>query len=815
MKFPEFFRIATGRDPYPYQTRLAQDDWPEVIDVPTGLGKTAAVALGWLWTLYTRNPRATTRLVWCLPMRVLVEQTRSAIQAWLDNLAASFEQRGIVLPTVDILMGGEAFAPWAEAPERPAIIIGTQDMLLSRALMRGYGMSQFAWPTHYAWLHNDALWVFDETQIMGVAIETSAQLEGFRARFGTAKAVKTIWMSATLGEAQLDTVDHRRPAVGWRKHTLDATDFALDVVTKRTRASKPIEPASVSTSQADQKEVASRAGKSTWAADLAKEILQAHHDGSLTLVILNRVVRAQALHAALRAKAPDRTIALLHSRFRRPDRAAQEQTLRAEGDRIVVATQVVEAGVDVSARTLFTELAPWPSLVQRFGRCNRYGEQSGAQIRWIDVVAIDDKDDAGLPYSVDDLNGARRLVKSLIDVSPAALSEIPYQPPAVLRPVIRARDVIELFDTTPDLSGNHLDVARFIRDPGQDSDASVFWRAVDAKTGPPPATTPAPSRDEICSVSLGPLNAFLKKHEAKGWAFDHLEKVWVEVRQARPGQMILIPASLGGYDREQGFTGESARKNQAVPPVESSSRAPESMGDEPQSVARWLSLLDHARDVVADTRGLCGALQLDPTWTRRLDTAATWHDVGKAHVTFQAMLRGPGEKNPALAPPEGDVLWAKSNHDLGRSARKGFRHELASALAWLQRADSALPLEDINAIAYLIATHHGKVRLSIRSLPQEDEPTGEQEGALFARGVWHGDLLPEVRLPDGETVPETRLDLRPVQLGPGSWLERTLSLRDAPTIGPFRLAFYEALLRVADGRASARERAADYQGGTR
>lgn len=49
-----------------------------------------------------------------------------------------------------------------------------------------------------------------------------------------------------------------------------------------------------------------------------------------------------------------------------PMRTLVEQT------REVVATQAVEAGVDVSARVLITELAPWSSLVQRFGRCNRY-----------------------------------------------------------------------------------------------------------------------------------------------------------------------------------------------------------------------------------------------------------------------------------------------------------------------------------------------------------------------------------------------------------------------------------------------------------
>ena len=32
---------------------------------------------------------------------------------------------------------------WFEKPEHPAILIGTQDMLLSRALMRGYAMSRF------------------------------------------------------------------------------------------------------------------------------------------------------------------------------------------------------------------------------------------------------------------------------------------------------------------------------------------------------------------------------------------------------------------------------------------------------------------------------------------------------------------------------------------------------------------------------------------------------------------------------------------------------------------------------------------------
>jgi CRISPR-associated endonuclease/helicase Cas3 len=39
-------------------------------------------------------------------------------------------------------------------------------------------------------------------------------------------------------------------------------------------------------------------------------------------------------------------------------------------------------------------------------------------------------------------------------------------------------------------------------------------------------------------------------------------------------------------------------------------------------------------------------------------------------------------------------------------------------------------------------------------------------------------------------------------LGRPSWVERMVSLRDGEDLGPFRLAFLEALIRAADVRAS-------------
>jgi hypothetical protein len=64
MTFEEFFEAATRHAPYDYQRRLAGGDagrpcGSQLINVPTGLGKTAAVVLAWLWNrIQIRNPNS-------------------------------------------------------------------------------------------------------------------------------------------------------------------------------------------------------------------------------------------------------------------------------------------------------------------------------------------------------------------------------------------------------------------------------------------------------------------------------------------------------------------------------------------------------------------------------------------------------------------------------------------------------------------------------------------------------------------------------------------------------------------------------------
>mgnify|MGYP002408828339 CR=1 FL=1 len=806
--YDQFFQTATKLQPYDYQRRLATAaGFPKLINVPTGAGKTASVVLGWLWRrtggmgaeAQRKTPR---RLIYCLPMRTLVEQTYDSVQSYLHNLnlqSISPDQPDYV--GLHTIMGGSNSDDWLLYPESGAIIIGTQDMLLSRALNRGYGASRFQWPFLFGLISNDCLWVMDEIQLMGSGLATSAQLQAFRENFGVRGPAQTIWMSATAEPAWLKTVDHSVPC-SEAVLTLSDSDRSGSLA-QRLSASKILHRCPISLEGHKEKALPKNA------AMLIQEISAHHVPGTLTLVTINSVKKAKIVFEALRSLKEkgqaEAQIMLVHSRFRAHERKHLNEQLTQNIDSngpglIAVTTQVVEAGVDISARTLYTELAPWASVVQRLGRLNRFGKYPRSEAWWIDVSEKD-----VMPYVAEELATARDILMKLEGQSVAPndlpVVNLPYEPSNVFR----KHDLLELFDTAPDLSGNDIDVSRFIRD-GEEMDVRIFWRNWDTEL--PALDLGAPVREELCPVSVWEAKEFIEKNDHHLYGWDHLDKRWNEVRSYNiyPGQVLLAKASLGGYDSDTGWKSDS--RNSVEPVATAKHGKPEQgMGDDFTALdsGAWLTIAEHSDHVVAELEVLLKELEsyLQPSEAKSLRLAARYHDAGKCHGVFQeTMLCG---LNPAEKAIKQKQFWAKRKGGSRHHNRPYFRHELASALAAI-----AVGLDDLSA--YLCAAHHGKVRLSLRALPKEKRP--DKPGLRYAFGVWEGEKIPaqapQVDLGGGVTLSSIPMQLDIMELGltqnnQKSWAERMLALLNGHEMGPFRLAYLEALIAACDRRASAAE----------
>ena len=793
MSVEELYAEATGFKPYEFQRRVAAEGLPELLQVPTGCGKTEAVGLGWLYRR-RMHPDAHVRaatphwLVVALPMRTLVEQTADRFESWLKRLCMDGD---IALHKVQ---GGAGWSDddWRFSPDRDAVFIGTIDMLLSRALNRGYADRRWHWPMAFGGFNNGAHWVFDEIQLMDVATPNTRQLQSFRDSFGTALPTSSTWMSATVDERLLRTVD--RPDIG-PKIELDDHD-RRGFLSRRLDALRTVSEITLPAKWPER--------------TLAKQLVDRHQPGTLTLAVFNTVDRATAAWNALKKLGPDADLVLLHSRYRPADREAHTAAALSPpglAGKIIVSTQVLEAGIDLSATLLFTESAPWPSVVQRAGRCNRDGARDDAQLLW----ATPPKPP---PYEEDDVHESVEALRSLDGqrVSTTRLQNADVHTADRITPVIRRKDLIDLFDTTPDLSGNDVDVARFIRDR-DDRTVLVAWREI-ADNQPSGAS---PRRDELCGVPIAELGQWLRKgNSGKGnsaWFLDHLardrDQPWARctARDLRDGIEVVLDASKGGYDSEIGWNPRSAEPVAVVTPPDAPSfnagLSPDedvAVADEPASLAdTWYPLTEHLVDVERECTTLLEALGADglsPEMQRAGIIAGRLHDIGKASEVWQeaALLTVSADERADL---QSDGPFAKTgNRRRLRFDPPFFRHELASALALMGEGASTLgDHRETDLVIYLVASHHGRIRLSIRRPPSE---LGTDERAVTTLGIAPGSELPEVDLGD-RTIPAAQLT---IPTGHDRYERRALALRDRPDLGPFRLAFLEMVVRCADWRAS-------------
>jgi len=860
-----FATLTEHQSPRTWQTELAAEAEcrNRLIRIPTGMGKTEGVLAAWSFhCLHHAKDQWPRRLVWCLPMRALVEQTEEVARQLAARIPDSHR------PTVYVAMGGEDAGEWFLCPERPAIIIGTQDMLLSRALNRGYASARARWPMEFGLLNHDALWIMDEVQLMDVGLATSAQIQAFRDEDHEKKfrPCNTWWMSATLQPDWLRSVDTSSHHESWIR-----------------------EPCMVATAQRSgglweiHKSLTSETMSLQDDRGFAQRICAEHavvpvgDFGRITLVVCNTVERACRTFDALRSLGRTEGLELVHSRFRPAERKAWRERFLSrsactpEVDRIIVATQVVEAGVDLSAGCLITELAPWPSLVQRFGRCARYGG-SGK------VLVVDrGRDEASAaPYQPEELDSAWDALQQLAEegvgiaaleaheesLSPGARTRLyPYAPSHLLL----RREFDELFDTTPDLTGADLDISRFIRS-GDERDLQVFW--IDLAKDESPSDKRHPNRRELCAVPFLKARDWLcekaKSKLKKGyhaWLWDWLEGDWTPVTRERllAGRIVCVATACGGYRTDRGFDPEwkgavpmipKPSKTEETKKQETSEEADNKEQSEKQSVANaWKTIACHTKEVVGEVSDIAGQLGLSRDIQDILELSASWHDWGKAHPAFQGSMRETQRPNRVDLAKAPDGAWPKKHlyEYLDNSEKRpAYRHELASALGlfailqtyapqhpallgpWLdvfaklgrspvsgEPLQTPSPLirrildcspEAFDLVVYLVASHHGKVRVALHAAPKDQEYRDRDGRGLPIRGIREGDRLPSVVLIPGEPpIPEVTLTLSPAAIGLSertgiSWRERSLGVMER--YGPAGLAFLEAILRAADVRAS-------------
>ncbi|WP_424666822.1 type I-G CRISPR-associated helicase/endonuclease Cas3g [Candidatus Binatus sp.] len=893
--FRAFFQDATGFTPYNWQTQVATENerLPEVLPVPTGLGKTEGVTLAWAWRRIVERQDEPLHLVYCLPMRSLVRQT---VERLRHCFCALRSKRKIAVEVFQ-LMGGDIDDEWVRWPDRPWVLIGTQDQLLSRALNRGYAMSRFEWPVHFGLLNQDCRWIIDEVQLMGPGLWSTAQLDWMRQkRFATVKPCRTTWMSATVGTTFLATTDRKR-------ENLDSvTPFEPQLGTDPKvlwwrEARRPVD-------------WFTPAGKSGMplAQEIARSVSEQHQPGTLSLVICNTVEMARDVFRALSQNYPK---VLLTSRFRRKDREEHEQRLLAfearrrghEGKPVLddlglvcVSTQVVEAGVDVSAHQLWSELAPWPSVIQRLGRLNRDGRDPAARA-WFWETPVEGRVRAERigPYGVDDIRRAKTLVDGLRLLSlknpfSQALEELEKKDKqnveAALQPeptpLPRALDVHGLFSTERDLHGGFTDISAFVRGADPDADLTVFWREWAGSSPPRGDDLDGPDLDlqsERCTVPFFHLRDALKASRGRGWTWNDEAERWEAIRpdDLRPGMMVMLNRDTGGYDIHEGWTG---KKQDILADVPRAGRGRALRDDEQTETGYWATLDVHLSDTRREAELLCDGVGLrhDDREVRPFRTAvveaAALHDLGKAHPQWQralpalsALSGGPWAKCPrvlavdakaddeairktvlALRPDAvalGQEYRRRGREDVVRLRwaigqklqrgelesfkslagvrwaghvpfRPGLRHEAASALAMWRRYRDGNAHYPALAV-YLAAAHHGKVRTVLRATTDEgDDVFGvlrAPDGLDVASHRWPLDFSvskdgAEGRWENGEFVVTGHgwTGLVADLLGP--WRSDDPSdvgvvpAHEPRRLGPFVLAYLEALVRIADWRAS-------------
>jgi CRISPR-associated endonuclease/helicase Cas3 len=450
--FCDAFTALTAKDPFPWQEelsrRFATGDIPTSCNLPTGLGKTAVIPI-WLIALANAGtghsvPR---RLVYVVNRRTVVDQATREAEKLRECLLAS--DRPAVLTHVVDALTGLASAPvnsplaistlrgqfadnreWSADPARPAVIVGTVDMIGSRLLFSGYGLGFKSKPLHAGFLGQDVLLVHDEAHLEPAFQELLIAIQ--REQHERERAEKVPWAKLRVMELTATSRDNGT------SFGLSDRDRAEPEVRKRIEAKKAIHLHE----NKDEKRLAEEI------ADLA---VKHKNSGRAVLVFVrkvddvDKVVKKlpkdsfEQLTGTLRGLERDGLVRKpIFQRFL-PGSNRDKDVAPAEGTVYLVCTSAGEVGVNISADHLVCDLSTFDSMAQRFGRVNRFGDREDTRI---DIVHPKPTDFEDTEYDTRRCRTLELLWWLLGDGSPAALGALvsearvaAFAPPPTVLPV--------------------------------------------------------------------------------------------------------------------------------------------------------------------------------------------------------------------------------------------------------------------------------------------------------------------------------------------------------------------------------------------
>jgi CRISPR-associated endonuclease/helicase Cas3 len=385
-------RVAArdGPNPLKWQTRLfdqlCSNDVPNVCDLPTGMGKTSIIHL---WTLALRHqlcekkPQLPTRLVYVVDRRTVVDQATEVAERIHHNLPKLGPPTQHI--SVSTLRGQFADnREWAADLARPAIIIGTVDLIGSRLLFSGYRSSYKQRPLDAGLLGQDTLLVLDEAHLSEPFEKLICALSDhgdFQRNQG--RPMRVMRMSATAKDDD--------PT----RFKLEPTDLQGDLDTnpiiqryeapKRLFLEPPIEKNKVKGSMikaaVDVAKGNARVVVFVRKPEDASEIATAigKRSGlSKNVEVLTGTMRGLERDELLKKPVLKR---FLDGEEKLDDRSGKEPA-------ILVSTSAGEVGFDLNADHMVCDAAPLDSMIQRLGRVNRRGYGS-AEIRVFAAKAED------------------------------------------------------------------------------------------------------------------------------------------------------------------------------------------------------------------------------------------------------------------------------------------------------------------------------------------------------------------------------------------------------------------------------------------